>query len=118
NDDVLQAAKDFSENIFDSAFIVTTFVKLFESLLSNKNKLLLRYNNFSQSIIIIDEIQALPPRSYTFLIALLSKFAELFDSYIIIGSATVPLFEIPEDDIGISKLFNTYIPPINLLDDY
>jgi len=121
--------KDFAENTFDHAFIVTTFVKLFETLTANRNKDLLRFNNFSKSIIIVDEIQSLPPRTYTFLIALLSKYVNLFDSYLVIGSATVPMFEFPESEksiikelngvkVNIRKLFRNYKAPLNLLDDY
>ncbi len=121
--------EDFAEHTFDHAFIVTTFVKLFETLTANRNRDLLRYNNFSNAIILIDEIQSLPPRSYTFLIALLEKYAELFNSYIIIGSATVPMFEIPNDEkalikevngkkVNIKDIFIDYKPPTNLLNDF
>lgn len=121
--------EDFAEHTFDHAFVVTTFVKLFETLTANRNRDLLRYNNFSKSIIIIDEIQALPPRTYTFLVALLEKYAKLFDSYIIIGSATVPMFEFPDNKkalikevngvkVDIRNIFVDYTRPVNLLDDY
>jgi len=121
--------EDFAEHTFDHAFIVTTFVKLFETLTANRNRDLLRYNNFSKSIIIIDEIQSLPPRTYTFLIALLAKYAKLFDSYIVIGSATVPMFEFPDNKkalikekngikVDIRDIFFNYTPPINLLNNY
>ncbi len=116
--EIENARKEFSHNTFDAGFIITTFVKLFETLTSNKNKTLLRYNNFANSIIIIDEIQTLPPRCYTFFVAVLSKYAKLFNSYIVIGSATVPLFEIPEKNLEIQELFKDYKPPINLLDNY
>lgn len=129
-EDIDLSIKDFSEDIFDHAFIVTTFVKFFETLTSNRNKTLLRYNNFSNSIIIIDEIQSLPPRTYTFMVAFISKFAELFNCYILIGSATVPHFDLSNDNTGyFSKTYNGlkidfrellkgYKPPINLLENY
>ncbi len=122
--------KDFAEKTFDHAFIITTFVKLFETITSNRNKDLLRFNNFSNAIIIIDEIQSLPPRTYTILIGILEKYAELFNSYIIIGSATVPIFEFPtnedylkkQDSIGrefnIKNIFTNFSKPINLLSQY
>jgi len=121
-----QLNEAFAEDIFDHAFIITTFVKLFETLLSNKNKTLLRLNNFSNSIILIDEIQALPPRSYTFLIAYLSKFAELFDSYVVIGSATQPKFGFSKEqkyvneltNVKLKDLFFSYKEPISLLPEY
>jgi CRISPR-associated endonuclease/helicase Cas3 len=128
-EDIELSVKDFSENIFDHAFIITTFVKLFETLTSNRNKTLLRFNNFSNSIIIIDEIQSLPPRTYTFLIAFISKFAELFNCYLIIGSATVPHFDFSDDKsvftyrddgnlINFKEILKGYEPPINLLNNY
>lgn len=129
NEDIELSIKDFSENIFDHAFIITTFVKLFETLTSNRNKTLLRFNNFSNSIIVIDEIQSLPPRTYTFLIAFITKFAELFNCYLIIGSATVPHFDFSDDNavliyrsegqvVNFKDILSDYKPPINLLESY
>ena len=65
---------EYLENTFSYPFIITTFVRIFETMLSNNNKELLKLNNFSHCIFLLDEIQALPPRLYGFFIAYFSKF--------------------------------------------
>ena len=55
---------EFQENTFAYPFIITTFVRFFETLLSNRNAELLKLPNFSNCIFLLDEIQALPPRLY------------------------------------------------------
>jgi CRISPR-associated endonuclease/helicase Cas3 len=105
----------FQEQVFAHPFIITTFVRFFETLLSNHNATLLKLPNFSKSIFLLDEIQSLPPRLYTFFIAYLTKFCEKFDSYAIISTATQPNFELPQKR-EIQDFFNTYNRPISILE--
>lgn len=105
----------FSSETFDAAFTVTTFVQIFEMLLSNRNSALLKLPNFAKTIFILDEIQALPPRLYTFFVAYLQAFCEKFDSYAIFSTATMPAFDIPDDAQYAKDLFTTYRPPKELL---
>lgn len=88
----------FREQVFAYPFVITTFVRFFETLLSNRNATLLKLPNFSRSIFLLDEIQSLPPRLYTFFIAYLTKFCEIFDCYTIISTATQPNFELPNEE--------------------
>lgn len=102
----------FAEDLFDYPFIITTFVKIFETLLSNKNSTLIKLPNFSKAIFLIDEIQALPPRLYGFFVALLDIFCEKFDSYAIISTATMPNFELPTNNKhDLKKFFSNYVVP-------
>jgi CRISPR-associated endonuclease/helicase Cas3 len=97
---------EFQENTFAYPFIITTFVRFFETLLSNRNVELLKLPNFSNCIFLLDEIQALPPRLYSFFVAYLSRFCEKFGSYAIISTATQPNFELPKTiSIVTFKLF-------------
>ena len=105
----------FQERVFAYPFVITTFVQFFETLLSNRNSTLLKLPNFSKSIFLIDEIQSLPPRLYTFLIAYLSKFCEKFDCYAIISTATQPNFNL-QNKIEITDFFESYELPRPLLD--
>jgi CRISPR-associated endonuclease/helicase Cas3 len=112
--------ENFSEHTFDHPFIITTFVQIFEALVSNRNSTLLRLPNFSRTIFLLDEIQALPPHLYTFFVALLDEFCRQFDSYVIISTATMPYLEIPDkaylpDDEKPKKLFKSYKTPEELL---
>jgi CRISPR-associated helicase Cas3/CRISPR-associated endonuclease Cas3-HD len=108
--------ESFTETTFDHPFIVTTFQQVFETLLSNRNAQLLRLPNFSKTIFLIDEIQALPYRLYTFFTALLDEFCRRFDSYAIISTATMPHFDFPSQETEGRKLFANYQKPIPLLD--
>ncbi len=86
----------FAEEIFDHPFIVTTFVQIFETLVSNHNSVLLKLPNFAKRIFLIDEIQALPPRLYIFFSALIEAFCRKNDSYAILSTATMPKFVFPQ----------------------
>ncbi|MCK9499923.1 MAG: CRISPR-associated helicase Cas3' [Bacteroidales bacterium] len=104
----------FQEQIFAYPFVITTFVQFFETLLSNKNSTLLKLPNLSKSIILIDEIQSLPPRLYSFFVAYLSKFCAKFDSYVVISTATQPNFKL-QNKAEVIDFFKDYEPPKPLL---
>jgi CRISPR-associated helicase Cas3/CRISPR-associated endonuclease Cas3-HD len=106
----------FAEDTFDYPFIITTFVRLFETLVSNRNSTLLKLPNFANTIFLIDEIQSLPPRLYGFFVALLDSFCKKFNSYAIISTATMPEFELPEkNDYNLHEFFANYTKPTELL---
>ena len=106
---------EFQENTFAFPFVITTFVRFFETLLSNRNAELLKLPNFSNCIFLLDEIQALPPRLYGFFVAYLRKFCEKFDSYAIISTATQPNFELPKNNTEAQSFFPDYKKPTPLL---
>lgn len=106
----------FSNETFDAAFIVTTFVQVFETLLTNRGASIMRLPNFSKTIFLIDEVQALPPRLYTFFAAFLQAFCEKFDSYAVFSTATMPALGLPEKSTEAKALFSSYETPTELLD--
>jgi CRISPR-associated endonuclease/helicase Cas3 len=109
----------FQGDTFSYPFIITTFVRFFETLLSNRNAALLKLPNFAKSIFLIDEIQALPPRLYSFFIAFLSEFCKQFDSYAIISTATMPYTKLPHQASNysdIEEIFHSYEKPIEVSD--
>lgn len=118
--------EDFIENTFDHPFIITTFVQLFETLLSNRNSTLMKLPNFSNRIFLIDEVQALPPRLYIFFSAWLDAFCKMNNSYAVLSTATMPNLAIPEKfELQESPLFElknpitffkTYSRPDDLLE--
>lgn len=109
--------QQFLEDVFDYPFIITTFVRLFETLISNRNATLLKLPNFANSIFLIDEIQSLPPRLYGFFVAFLNAFCKKFNSYAIISTATMPNFELPSNNThNLDKFFVDYSPPRELVD--
>lgn len=106
---------EFQENTFAYPFIITTFVRFFETLLSNKNAELLKLPNFSNCIFLLDEIQSLPPRLYGFFVAYLKKFCQKFNSYGIISTATQPNFILPDENDQAKQFFFDYTVPKPLL---
>lgn len=109
---------EFQENTFAYPFVITTFVRFFETLLSNRNAELLKLPNLSKCIFLLDEIQALPPRLYSFFVAYIRKFCEKFDSYAIISTATQPNFELPYNNVEANEFFIDYKVPTPLLPIY
>jgi len=106
---------EFQENTFAYPFVITTFVRFFETLLSNRNSELLKLPNFSRCIFLLDEIQSLPPRLYSFFTAYLAKFCQKFESYAIISTATQPNFELPNKNSAAKSFFFDYKEPFPLL---
>jgi len=118
--------EDFIENTFDHPLIITTFVQLFETFLSNRNSTLLKLPNFANRIFLIDELQALPPRLYIFFSAWLDEFCKKHNSYAVLSTATMPDLKIFEKsglvenlDYRLSNpnlLFKNYQLPNELLE--
>ena len=108
-------AIEFQEDTFSYPFVITTFVRIFETLLSNRNHTLLKLPNFSNCIFLLDEIQALPPRLYCFFVAYLEKFCKLNDSYAVISTATQPNFNLQDDNENIANFFSDYTVPYKLM---
>lgn len=108
-------ALEFQEDTFGYPFIITTFVRIFETLLGNKNHELMKLPNFSNCVFLLDEIQSLPPRLYGFFVAYLDKFCKLTDSFAIVSTATQPVLRLPDDNKEAKDFFLDYEQPFKLL---
>lgn len=75
---------------WESQNIVTTFVQFFESIITNNNSRLKKLHNMINSIIILDEIQAVPVKYYHLIGKVLEVFANRFKTYVILMTATQP----------------------------
>ncbi|MCM8901265.1 CRISPR-associated helicase Cas3' [Caldicoprobacter algeriensis] len=76
---------------WNSEIVVTTFVQLFHTLLSNKNHDLRKFHRLSGSIIILDEVQSIPTRYWLLIGELFKKLIQELDIYVIFVTATEPL---------------------------
>lgn len=76
---------------WNSEIIVTTFVQLFHTLLSNKNRSLRKFHRLSGSIIILDEVQSIPFKYWLVVKETLKQLMEELDSYVVFVTATEPL---------------------------
>ena len=76
---------------WNSEIIVTTFWQLFNTLFSNRNKQLRKFNKLANAIIILDEVQAVPHRYWQLIHDALKLLCDKFNSYVILITATQPL---------------------------
>jgi len=76
---------------WNSEIVLTTFVQLFHTLLSNKNSSLRKFHRLANSIIILDEVQAIPTKYWKLIDFILNATTHMLDTKIIVMTATDPL---------------------------
>jgi len=76
---------------WESEMIVTTFFQFLHTLLSCKNKSIRKFHNFSNSIVILDEVQAIPNKYWALVRTMLQQSADLLNIHFILVTATMPL---------------------------
>ncbi len=86
-----RTAKLAAEN-WDAPFVVTTTVRLFESLFSHKPSQMRRLHNLAGSVIVLDEVQALPDRLLAPILSGLRGLVDHFGATVLLVSATQPSF--------------------------
>jgi len=79
---------------WDAPFVVTTTIRLFESLFSNKPAAMRRVHRLAGAVIVLDEVQALPDRLLIPIVSALRSLTERFGSTVVLASATQPPFEL------------------------
>ncbi|MDI3548461.1 MAG: CRISPR-associated endonuclease/helicase Cas3 [Halanaerobiales bacterium] len=68
-----------------------TFVQLLESILTNNNRSIKKFNNICNSIIVLDEVQAIPHKYWLLIKRVFREIADQFNCYFIFVTATMPL---------------------------
>jgi len=96
---------------WQSTVISTTFVQLFNTIFKvGDNSIGNRYHRLAGSIIILDEVQAIPPKYYNIIEDVFKILCEKFNTYVITVTATKPLFlkgvELVKDNRKIFKRMN------------
>jgi CRISPR-associated endonuclease/helicase Cas3 len=76
---------------WEHSWIITTFVQFFESLFSNRNSALRKFHNMANAIIILDEIQNIPPKYFEAIEISCRKMADYFGTKFVFVTATQPL---------------------------
>lgn len=84
---------------WQSEITLTTFVQLFQTLISNKNKSLKRIPLLHNAVLIIDEIQAIAPKYWELIRQVFLYLANSCGTDIIIMTATKPYIFLPEDPV-------------------
>lgn len=75
---------------WEAPVVLTTFVQLFESILSDENNKLIKINRLTNAIVILDEIQALEPEKYPLYAVILDMLAKHYGTRFILMTATQP----------------------------
>ncbi|GHE80376.1 CRISPR-associated helicase/endonuclease Cas3 [Streptomyces spiralis] len=86
-----RTAKLAAEN-WDAPFVVTTTVRLFESLFSHRPSQMRRLHNLAGSVVVLDEVQALPDRLLAPILSGLRGLVDHFGVTVLLASATQPSF--------------------------
>lgn len=78
---------------WQSTIITTTFVQLMDTIFkAGDNSIIHRFHKLAGSIIILDEVQDIPPEYYKLIEKIFKILTEQFNCYVISVTATKPLF--------------------------
>jgi CRISPR-associated endonuclease/helicase Cas3 len=78
---------------WDAPVVVTTSVRFFDSLFSNRPGDLRRIHNIARSVVILDEVQTLPPKLLRPLLSMMKGLSEQWGTTFLFCTATQPAFE-------------------------
>jgi len=75
---------------WNSEIVITTFIQLFETLISYRNSTSRRFNKLASSIVILDEVQSLPTKYWHLIREMIKEVSENLGTYFIFMTATQP----------------------------
>jgi CRISPR-associated endonuclease/helicase Cas3 len=83
---------------WDSEIIITTFVQLFHTLFTNRNRAIRKFNKLAGSIVILDEVQSFPHKYWLLFRETAEAMGRCFNTYFILSTATQPaIFDNPRE---------------------
>ncbi len=105
------ASKILTES-WNSEIIVTTFVQLFQTLISNRNRGIMKFHRIPGSIVILDEVQSIPHKYWLLMHEIIDFISVQFNTYFIFVTATEPLI-FPREKIKPLVERNSYFKKLN-----
>jgi len=76
---------------WNAEIIITTFIQFFYSILGNRASQLRKLHNMTGSIVLLDEVQAIPHEYWGLIREVIGFLSEYFNIYFILMTATQPL---------------------------
>lgn len=84
---------EYLKDSWNSPVIITTFVQLLDTMFAGKTSNIRRFHSLCNSVIVIDEIQSLPPKLTSMFNLMCNFLAEICNTTIVLCSATQPTLE-------------------------
>ncbi len=91
NNEIEISEAEYLTEGWEQDFIVTTFVQFLESIFTNQNRALRKFHNMTNAIIILDEVQNIPPKYYEAIELVFTKMAAYFNTKFVFVTATQPI---------------------------
>lgn len=106
------------QETWDAPLIVTTFVQLLEAMFSGKMSSVRRFHCLCNSVIIIDEVQSLPPKMLSMFNCAINFLTRCCGTTVVLCSATQPAFDnrnvlhrmLPSTRLISEELYHQYAP--------
>lgn len=80
---------------WDAPIVVTTMVQLFESLFGNRVSTSRKLHNLSEAVVILDEVQMVPPKFVAPILDVLRGLVEHYGTTVLLSTATQPEYVHP-----------------------
>lgn len=90
---------ELAEESFDAPVIITTLVQLLNILFQGKTGSIRRFHSLCDSVILIDEVQTVPPKMLSLFNLAVNFLAEICGATILLCSATQPALEKTEHSL-------------------
>lgn len=126
NQDVTNDKALLMTESWESEIVVTTFVQLFESLVTNRNRRLKKLHNLAGAIVVLDEVQSIPYEQWKLVEYTLTTLAKRLGCTVLQMTATRPhilpdareLLDRPEKHFeGLSRTVIVPKPDVSTLED-
>ncbi|MBQ8556315.1 MAG: CRISPR-associated helicase Cas3' [Clostridia bacterium] len=107
---------EYLQETWDVPMIITTFVQLLNTLFSGKMSSVRRFHALCESVIIIDEVQSLPPRMLSMFNCAVNFLVKCCRTTVVLCSATQPAFDkaerkmLPYGQLISDDMFRQYAP--------